>query len=96
MKQVKTWFQNRRMKHKKHLRKQNSGRSTVDGNGSEDKDLSDYEDVTGEGDDEPDEDMEATSNENFENNVASCQENDARVTKNEVQQETPIEGKLFM
>ena len=45
------------MKHKKHLRKQNSGRSTVDGTGSEDKDLSDYEDVTGEGDDEPDEEM---------------------------------------
>ena len=83
------------MKHKKHLRKQNSGRSTVDGTGSEEKDLSDYEDETGDGDDEPDEEMHATSNDNFANNDTSCEENAASVTKNQVQQETPMEGNLF-
>ena len=41
------------MKHKKHLRKQSSGRSPIDPTGSEEKDLSDYEDVPDEGEEAP-------------------------------------------
>ena len=81
------------MKHKKHLRKQSSGRSPIDATSSEEKDLSDYEDVPDEGDEEQDEQMNPTSEDKFENDGSICGENEASVSKNEVQSETNIEGK---
>ena len=91
--QVKTWFQNRRMKHKKHLRKQSSGRSPIDATGSEEKDLSDYEDVPDEGEEEQDEQMNSTSEDKFENDGSNCGEDEASAPKNVEQSEANIEGK---
>ena len=80
------------MKHKKHLRKQNSGRSPEDGNGSEEKDLSDGEDIQGDGEEDPDEEMDAISDDKYENNDANCEENVISAPKTEGPQTTAIES----
>ena len=80
------------MKHKKHLRKQNSGRSPADANGSDEKDLSDYEDVQGDGEEEPDEEMDTVSDDKYENNDTNCEENIISTSKNAGPQETALEG----
>ena len=80
------------MKHKKHLRKQNSGRSPGDGNGSEGKDLSDREDIQGDGEEDPDEEMDAISDDKYENNDANCEENVISAPKTEGPQTTAIES----
>ena len=91
--QVKTWFQNRRMKHKKHLRKQNSGRSSVNAEGSEEKDLSDGEDSQGDGDDDNEEEDDGVlSNAEYENSDLNRKKDDSSVSKREDHLDTSLEG----
>ena len=90
--QVKTWFQNRRMKHKKHLRKQSSGRTSVTAGESEEKDSSDYEDIQGDGEEEQEEEGGELSNAKYacaENNIETKEIN---TTKRDLPLDTSLEG----
>ena len=81
------------MKHKKHLRKQNSGRSSANAGESEEKDSSDYEDIQGDGDDEQDEEVDPLTNERFDNNEANCETDGILISKKEGQLEKNLEGR---
>lgn len=81
------------MKHKKHLRKQNSGRSSANAGESEEKDSSDYEDIQGDGDDEQDEEVDPLTNERYDSIEANCEKDGILISKKEGQLEKNIEGK---
>ena len=82
------------MKHKKHLRKQSSGRSSVNAIGSDEKDSSDYEDMHGDGEDDQDEDIADLSNAKYDPVDADCRNDEMTKPKNETQVESSLEGKV--
>ena len=82
------------MKHKKHLRKQSSGRSSVNAIGSDEKDSSDYEDMHGDGEDDQDEEIADLSNAKYDPVDVDCTNDEMSKHKNEAQVETSLEGKV--
>ena len=83
------------MKHKKHLRKQNSGRSSANAGESEEKDSSDYEDIQGDGDDEQSEEVDPLTNERYDNVEANCEKDGILISRKEGQLEKNLEGRNF-
>ena len=84
------------MKHKKHLRKQSSGRSSVNAGGSEEKDLSDYEDVQGDGDEEQDDDeVGEISNAKYGSADGNYEKDEMNLSKKETNLDTCLEGKII-
>ena len=83
------------MKHKKHLRKQSSGRSSVNAMGSEEKDSSDYEDMQGEGEDDQDEEIADLSNAKYDHVDVGCTISEISKPKNESHAESSLEGRLI-
>ena len=83
------------MKHKKHLRKQSSGRSSVNAIGSDEKDSSDYEDMPGDGEDDQDEEIADLSNEKYDHVDVGCTSSEINQTRKESHVESSLEGKLI-
>ena len=83
------------MKHKKHLRKQSSGRSSANAIGSDEKDSSDYEDMQGDGEDDQDEEIADLSNTNYDHVDVGCKSSDISQPKKECHVESSLEGKLI-
>ena len=83
------------MKHKKHLRKQSSGRSSANAIGSDEKDSSDYEDMHGDGEDDQDEEIADLSNTKYDHVDVNCTNSEMSQTKKELQVESSLEGKVM-
>ena len=83
------------MKHKKHLRKQSSGRSSVNAIGSDEKDSSDYEDMQGEGEDDQDEEIADLSNAKYDHVDVACTSGEISQPKKESHAESSLEGRLI-
>ena len=88
--QVKTWFQNRRMKHKKHLRKQNTDSTCEIVDESDEKESSEYGELQ-EGDEGHDDDMEEIIQDKVED-IEGNQHKHAMVISPNKAAENPSEG----
>ena len=84
------------MKHKKHLRKQSSGRSSVNAGGSEEKDSSDYDDLQGDGDEEHDDEVGELSSAKYGNTEGSYEKDTMNISKQETPLDTSLEGKVIL
>lgn len=80
------------MKHKKHLRKQSSGRSSVNAGGSEEKDSSDYEDIQGDGEEEQDDEVGELSNEKYGNTESNYEKDGMNISKKDTTLDNCLEG----
>ena len=83
------------MKHKKHLRKQSSGRSSANAIGSDEKDSSDYEDMHGDGEDDQEEEIADLSNAKYDHVDVDCTNSEMSQSRKESQVESSLEGKAI-
>ena len=83
------------MKHKKHLRKQSSGRSSANAIGSDEKDSSDYEDMHGGGEDDQDEEIADLSNAKYDPVDIDCINSETSQPRKESQVESSLEGEAI-